>query len=511
MPLDERVKYSGKIVLLGCGCVGKTVLSVMFKLIDVPYRNVIILDKVEPRKEHSVEECLSKGVSLHVIEISRQNYDEVFSKFLTSGDILVDLAYNMGCIDELEWCCRNNVLFINSALYDWESIDSSGNFEDLVEDVGCFFTESYQQHKTVKRINKQTDHKGPTAVLTHGANPGLVSHFMKVGIRDIAKQILAGKGKQQTERNEKLAEALKLGDYARMAQLEGVRLVQISESDTQIAHAQIAIGEQAPFVCSWNIPSFCEESAASAEFPCGTHETRFPPEVSFRGQRPDECSYLILPRRAMNVLTKSYIPNEGEILGCTPHHEETITISEYLSLRDSKDIVNDVGKLLYRPTVYFCYKPMPLACQSLREFASNSFRMPSQQLIANDEIIDGSDSLGVFLGGHDFKGWWCGSLLSIQQTRQITPHNNATSLQVGIAVVSAMIWAIQHPREGIHFPETLPSEEILSIVKPFLGTFVSQPIDWCPLKKEHLGSNGDDSVTEDDIWQFSNFYVEGNL
>ena len=36
----------------------------------------------------------------------------------------------------------------------------------------------------------------------------------------------------------------------------------------------------------------------------------------------------------------------------------------------------------------------------------------------SDEIIDGEDQLGVLLMGHDFKSWWCGSLLSIHDARK---------------------------------------------------------------------------------------------
>ena len=34
---------------------------------------------------------------------------------------------------------------------------------------------------------------GPTAVLEHGANPGLISHFTKQGLLDIGKRLLADK------------------------------------------------------------------------------------------------------------------------------------------------------------------------------------------------------------------------------------------------------------------------------------------------------------------------------
>jgi len=101
--------------------------------------------------------------------------------------------------------------------------------------------------------------------------------------------------------------------------------------------------------------------------------------------------------------------------------------------------------------------------------------------------------------GHDFKGWWIGSLLDIHQTRELIPNTSATSLQVGATAAAAIRWIIENPNEGVHFPETLPTENILQFSKPWLGTFVSQPVDWTP-----IGSNVQ-HMREDSVWQFSNF------
>ncbi len=57
--------------------------------------------------------------------------------------------------------------------------------------------------------------------------------------------------------------------------------------------------------------------------------------------------------------------------------------------------------------------------------------MQTRQRILNDEIISGRDELGVLLLGHDYTGWWTGSLLSIDEARAILPGQSATTLQVG--------------------------------------------------------------------------------
>ena len=55
-------------------------------------------------------------------------------------------------------------------------------------------------------IEKWGDNNGPTAIVDHGANPGLVSHFTKHALLDIAKKIL--KEKPTDPRKKELEKAL---------------------------------------------------------------------------------------------------------------------------------------------------------------------------------------------------------------------------------------------------------------------------------------------------------------
>lgn len=43
---------------------------------------------------------------------------------------------------------------------------------------------------------------------------------------------------------------------------------------------------------------------------------------------------------------------------------------------------------------------------------------------------EGNDTLGALLMGHDFKSWWTGSNMSIEESRRLVPGQNATTVQV---------------------------------------------------------------------------------
>jgi homospermidine synthase len=57
--------------------------------------------------------------------------------------------------------------------------------------------------------------------------------------------------------------------------------------------------------------------------------------------------------------------------------------------------------------------------------------------------------LGVLLYGHGKNAYWYGSQLSIEETRKLAPHQNATGLQVTSAILAGMVRALENPDAGI--------------------------------------------------------------
>src|SRR3989338_6546869 len=126
-----------------------------------------------------------------------------------------------------------------------------------------------------------------------------------------------------------------------------------------------------------------------------------------------------LPSVGMRTWIRSWVPC-GEITGMVIRHGEAFSISDRLTIWEN-------GKALYRPTVHYAYCPCDAAINSLHELEMRQYKLQERQRIMNDEIIDGRDELGVLLMGHDFKSWWCGSLLDIHDARRRVPHQQATT------------------------------------------------------------------------------------
>jgi homospermidine synthase len=342
-------------------------------------------------------------------------------------------------------------------------------------------------------INSFVNKQGPTAILDHGANPGLVSHFTKAALEDIATKVIQ---EQPSDfKIEALKHHLQDQEFAQLAQVLGVKVIQIAERDSQITSDPKKVNE---FVNSWSIPGLYEEGVAPAELGWGTHEVYAPQGTMFHQKGPK--NQVLLSTKGIDTLVRSWVPS-GDIIGVLIRHGEAYGISERLTVWHNQTAV-------YRPTVYYSYCLSDSAIASLYELKMRQFELQPQLRIMHNDIIEGIDELGCFLLGHDFKGWWIGSLLDIHQARCLVPEQNATTVQVAIAVVAAVRYMIKYPCEGICLPDDLDHREILPFAKPYLGTFVSQAVDWSPLnQKTHYFEKVNSNIDHSNEWQFINFLV----
>jgi len=197
------------------------------------------------------------------------------------------------------------------------------------------------------------------------------------------------------------------------------------------------------------------------------------PKLAYTLNRPK--NQIMLAQMGMNTYVRSWIPDH-EIVGMVIRHGEAFGISDRWTVW--KD-----GKAIYRPTVHYAYMPCDGTIVSLYELRCRNYEMQSRMRIMNDsEIISGDDILGALLMGHPYKSWWTGSILSIEEARRLAPGCNATSIQVAMGVVSAVMWMIENPRKGFCLPDDLPYDYVLEIAKPYIGELCSGPSDWTPLK-----------------------------
>jgi homospermidine synthase len=480
------LEFTNKVVFVGYGSVARCTLPILLKHVNVPAKNITVIDFED--KAESLKPWIEQGVRYVRDRVTQGNLTLLLGQHLSSGDLLIDLAWNIECTDILQWCHRRNILYINTSVELWDPYTGALTKHPTERTL-------YWRHMKIRKLLGGWKQPGPTAVIEHGANPGLISHFTKQGLVDIGERLIADK-KAAGKDAEEIRQFIQQRAFNRLAMKLGVKVIHCSERDTQITDKPKQVDE---FVNTWSIEGFREEGTTTAEMGWGTHEKELPENAYEHKDGPR--NQICLARMGMNTYVNSWVP-DYTVIGMVVRHGEAFTLSDRLT-------VCEEGKPVYRPTVHYAYCPCDGAIASLNELRGYDYRLVENQRIMNDEIIGGSDILGALIMGHAYNSWWTGSDLSIEQSRKLVPHQNATTMQVAIGVVSAAMWMIENPKKGVCVPDDLPHDYILAIAKPYLGKFISTPSDWTPLKHYSNSFPGYNKPALDtsDPWQFKNFLI----
>ncbi|MFA4980937.1 MAG: saccharopine dehydrogenase C-terminal domain-containing protein [Candidatus Omnitrophota bacterium] len=478
------MRFKNKILIVGFGSVGKCALPVLLEHIDVPYQNITIVDFADKRA--ALAPWIKKGIRYSQEKITPLNFTKVLSKYVSAGGLIIDLSWNIECTDMLTWCHNNKVFYVNTSVEEWDPYAAIYNKSPFKKSL-------YYKQMEIRDMIARWNNGAITAVLDHGANPGLISHFVKKGLVDLAGRMLEDNAVPKTEKK-KIEQCLHEKDFPRLAMETGVKVIHCSERDTQISGRPKEVDE---FVGTWSIEGLREEGTAPAEMGWGTHEKKLPRHAHVPPYGPK--NQIFLSQMGMNTWVRSWAPY-GEIVGMVIRHAEAFSISDYLTVRKG-------NKVIYRPTVHYAYMPCDATIASLHELRARGYELQPKQRIMGDEITGGEDTLGALLMGHRYNSWWTGSVLSIEKSRKLVPGQNATTVQVAIGVVSAVMWVIENQGKGVCLPDHLPHDYILKIAIPYLGKFVSGPVDWTPFKNYQIffKENPELYLDKKNVWSFQNF------
>jgi len=438
---EKYAQFDGKILIIGYGSVGQSILPIILRHLVVEPKNITVLERDDHRalflRRHA-----GSGVNYVRQEIKPSNYKKELAKYVGEGDMIINASLNIEAQTLLEWCMENGVMEIDTSLERWEH-DPDETIPNLA-DRTLFHT-----HKVVREAMDKYLHDAPTCCVTHGANPGYVTHLTKRALLKLA----AKQGKKVTTPKTK-------EEWAQLMKSLGVKVIHIAERDQQVIDEPKTKQE---FTNTWSCEGFWAEGRAPTEMGWGTHEDKHPEG----GRSQGNVAYLMQP--GCTTLMRSWVPDGGQYNGYCIQHSESVTLSQYFETKDKS----------FRPSVYYVYQPCDAAIASLHEMRGNELDLQKDQRILKDEIVSGMDELGVLLIGDDFC-MWHGSQLDIHGARKLIEGENATSLQVGGSMLGAIVWMINHPREGYIEPEMLPFEEILAIGDMYWEPLVTVFSDWTP-------------------------------
>lgn len=474
-PIHARI--TGPVVMIGFGSIGKGTLPLIERHFDYDKQRMTVIDPNDADK-HLLDE---RGIRFVNEAVTRKNYRELLTPLLTEGDgqgFCVNLSVDTGSLDLIKLCRELGVLYIDTVVEPW---------------LGFYFDESlsnadrtnYALRETVRK-EKRKNPGGTTAVSCCGANPGMVSWFVKQALINVAREVdLDFEEPAQDDRD----------GWAKLMKKAGVKGIHIAERDTQLAKAPKPMNV---FWNTWSVEGFLSEGMQPAELGWGTHEKWMPKNAKKHKKGHQSAIYLEQP--GANTRVRTWCPTPGAQYGFLVTHNESISIADFFTHRNRDDEVT------YRPTCHYAYHPCNDAVLSLHElFGAAGKIQPQHHVLDENELTDGIDELGVLLYGHDKNAYWYGSQLSLEETRKLAPYQNATGLQVTSAVLAGMVWALENPEAGIVETDEMDYKRCLEVQSPYLGPVKGYYTDWTPLT-DRPGLFPED-LDEKDAWQFRNILV----
>lgn len=468
-------KISGPVVMIGFGSIGKGMVHLLERHFEFDRTRFVVIDP------NDADRALldSKGIRFIHAAVTRDGYRSLLTPLLTAGDgqgFCINVSVDVSSRAVMELCREIGALYIDTVAEPW-----AGFYLD--ESAGPEARTNYALREIILEARRQNP-GGTTAISCCGANPGFVSWLAKQALLNLAADI--GVDTQEPTTRE---------EWALLMQRLGVKGLHIAERDTQRSITPKPIGT---FVNTWSVEGFVAEGLQPAELGWGTHESWMPANSRTHDAGSQAAIYLLQPGADTRV--RSWTPTAKAQHAFLVTHNEAITLSDYFTVR-SED-----GAVLYRPTCHYAYHPCDDAVLSLHEmFGKSGVPQKTFHILTEDEIVDGVDELGVLLYGHSRNAYWFGSTLSIAQTRDLVPQQNATGLQVTSAILAGMVWALENPLEGIVEVEELDFRRCLEVQRPYLGEVSGVYTDWTPLD-DRPGFFPEELDTAD-AWQFRNVLV----
>ncbi len=470
--VDSKIhaQHDGRLVIIGFGTIGQGVLPLILRHIDIKPSRITIVTA----EDWGGEEAADYGIRFVVEPLTVDNYRRILEPIIREGDFILNLSVEVSSLALIELAQERGALYLDTCIEPWP-----GGYTDPTKPQAERTNYSLREQAMALKAKHPG---GPTAILTHGANPGMVSHFVKQALLDIA-----GDTGIETD-----VPADRMG-WAKLAQTLGVKVIHIAERDTQKSSQRKRAGE---FVNTWSIDGFVGEGCQPAELGWGSHEKTLPADGN--GFSTGSRAAIYLSRPGASTRVRTWTPKSGPFHAFLITHSEAISIAAHLTVGEG-----DTPE--YRPTVHYSYHPCDDAVLSVHELAGRNWKQQPEQRLLMEDIVEGIDELGVLLMGHARGAYWFGSQLSIGEARRHVPHNNATSLQVTSAVLAGMVWALRHPKQGIVEADDMDFREVLEIQMPYLGPVVGVYSEWTPLNDR--SPMFEENVDREDPWQFKNFRV----
>ena len=171
----KHTALPGRLVIVGFGSIGQGVLPLLLRHLDIRPDQITIMT-AEPRGHEVAAEY---GAAFVETALTRDNYQALLGPRIAAGDFLLNLSVDVSSTALIEFCQQTGTLYLDTCIEPWPGGYTDPNLPPAARS-------NYALRESALALRCRFP-QGPTAVVTHGANPGLVSHFVKQALVDLAR------------------------------------------------------------------------------------------------------------------------------------------------------------------------------------------------------------------------------------------------------------------------------------------------------------------------------------
>lgn len=317
--------WSGPIVMIGFGSIGRGTLPLLLRHIKADRSQYTIIDPSVASKPIADKE----GITFLQQSVTKQNYKSLLKPLLTKGPgpaFIVNLSVDVSSVDIIKLAHETGALYIDTVNEPWPGF----YYNEKVDNADRTNYAIREELMAAKRKLKS----GPTAVSCCGANPGMVSWFVKQALIDIAN-----------DTKTKFEEPKTREGWAKLMQKLGVKGIHVAERDTQRSKNPKPLDT---FVNTWSVEGFISEGLQPAELGWGSHEKKLPD--GGRKFSSGNKSAIFIERPGADTRVRSWVPAIGPQFAYLVTHNEAISLADYFTVKKG-------SKVAYRPTSHYAYHP----------------------------------------------------------------------------------------------------------------------------------------------------------
>jgi homospermidine synthase len=195
-----------------------------------------------------------EGVATLEAALTRDNHSRAARARTCAGRPALNLSVGVSSVDLIVLCRERGALYLDTSVEPWH-----GQYTDAP--LAPAARTNYALREAALAL-RRPDRGAPTALLTHGANPGLASHFVKQALLDIARD--SGDASSERRRSRRLGAARRAPRHSRHPRRRARHA------------ARAAAPPPGEFVNTWSVDAFIDEALQPSELGWGSHERALP-------------------------------------------------------------------------------------------------------------------------------------------------------------------------------------------------------------------------------------------